>query len=94
MDIKHFVLYEAVEYFSSGCDCCEPDEFTYYTFEHENLNLSAGNIHYIEDIPIELYEFLGYHIPDHLDDYDERTDYAETMLSALGVTWEIRQGGY
>lgn len=91
MNIKHYVLYEDTEYFSNGCDCCEPDAFTYYTFENENLALSAGTLIYTQDIPIEIYEFLGYHIPEHLDDYDERVDYAETMLEALGVTWEIKQ---
>ena len=91
MNIKHFILYEGVEYFNNGCDCCEDSELIYYTFENKNLDLSAGTIIYTQDIPIEIYEFLGYHIPEHLDEYDEREDYATTMLEALGVTWEIKQ---
>jgi hypothetical protein len=91
MDIKHFVVYEVVEYFSNGCDCCEPDEFTYYTFDNENLDLSVCSMSYIQDIPIEISEFLGYHIPEHLDEYEERVEYATTMLSTLGITWEIKQ---
>ena len=91
MNIKHFVLYESTQSYSNGCSCCEPIDFTYYDFEDEQISNSIGTIDYVQEIPMELYEYLGYHIPDYLDEYDERVEYAEKMLGILGITWEVKQ---
>ena len=90
---KHFIIYEYGDYHTNGCDCCEPMDFNYYNFEDEEVAKYSGSITDINNIPIELAAYLGYTLPDHLDDYDECNEYAEIILATLGVTYEIKQGG-
>ena len=90
---KHFVLYENTEYWQDYCGTQDGGMTTYYIFEDVGAYTYSGGIYDILLIPIEIYEYLGYYIPEHLDDYNERVDYVETMLSTLDVTWEIKQEG-
>ena len=83
---KHFIICEYTEYIQYY-----DDTITYYTFEDEDIDREKGSQYNLDSMIIAIYEYLGYHIPEHLEDYNEREDYAETMLSALGVTWEIKQ---
>jgi len=87
--IKHFRLYEHSAWYNIGCDCCDNQDYTYYNFEDESIAKQSGSVSDINDIPIEIYDYLGYHIPEHLDDYEEVNTYVGAMLEALGVTWEI-----
>jgi len=88
---NHFIICEHTEYHTNGCDCCEPMEFNYYTFEDEDIDREKGSQYNLGSMIIAIYEYLGYYIPEHLEEYNERVDYVETMLSTLGVTWEIKQ---
>ena len=80
---KHFIVYEESEtLLDYGCIYTT----TYYTFEGGRLDNYS-----LVGISIAIYEYLGYSIPEHLEEDNERADYAETMLNKLGVTWEIKQ---
>ena len=82
---KHYTLDYSKEYYSNGCDCCEPTEWDNYNCE--DFDPTLGSCSSVEEA--ELAMIIDYLY--RLDARDLSEEQRFTMLDLLGITYEIKK---